>query len=130
MMRMRIIVAAALSLFAAAGCGIPTAPDDVFDEYVAPWWVMLKCCGCHRPARADAERLRKQLLTGLEHPELALRVHFEGTLDTLISGLSTKLTVAIVRRRLGVGFIRSRCPVARIRIEDIDSKHKVVVYRH
>ena len=128
MMRMRIIVAAALSLFAAAGCGIPTAPDDVFDEYVEAYAVgdVEMLWELSSPsARADAERLRKQLLTGLEHPELALRVHFEGTFGVTaadIRSLSPQnffyWAVAIVRRRLGVGFIRSTMRrVARIRIE-------------
>ena len=137
---MRVIVAAVVSLFAVGGCGIPTAPDDVFDEYVEAYAVgdveMLWELSAPS-ARADAERLRKQLLAGLEHPELSLRVHFEGTFGVTAADLRSLSprnffywAVAIVRRRLGVGFIRSTMRrIARIRIEDIDSKHKVVVYR-
>lgn len=135
-----VIAGSALLLLTSVGCGLPRAADDVFDHYIEAYaagdvqvlWELSS-----PSARNDADRVRKQLLVGLEHQELPLRVHFEGTFGVTAEEIRPLTqqqffywAVAMVRRRLGVGFIRSTMRrIARIRIEDIDSKHKVVVYR-
>ena len=123
-----------------AGCSIATSPPDVFDSYIEAYaagdverlWTLSS-----PRARLDSDRVRRELLAGLEHPDMSVRVHFEGMFGVTADQVKPMnrqqffyWAVAMVRRRLGVGFIRSTMRrTARVRIDNIDHRHKVVIYR-
>ncbi len=123
-----------------AGCSIATSPPDVFDSYIEAYaagdveqlWTLSS-----PRARLDSDRVRRELLMGLEHPDMPVRVHFEGTFGVTADQVKPMnrqqffyWAVAMVRRRLGVGFIRSTMRrTTRVRIDTIDHRHKVVIYR-
>jgi len=122
------------------GCGLASSPEGVFDSYIEAYtagdveqlWMLSS-----PKAQQDSDRVRAELLAGLRHEEMPLRIHFEGTFGVTAEDIEPMTrqqffywAVATVRRRLGVGFIRSTMRrVSRIRVETIDARHKVVVYR-
>ena len=122
------------------GCGLARSPGGVFDSYIEAYavgdverlWLLSSPA-----AQRDAERVKRDLLKGLNHPEVPRRVFFEGTFGVtadIIEPMNQQQffywAVALVRRRLGVGFIRSTIRrIARVRIVDLGPGKKVVVYR-
>lgn len=131
---------AAVVVLLGVGCGLPTEPADVFDDYVEAYalgraevlWDLSSPA-----ARDDAKRIKAELMAGLRHPDAAIRLDYEGTFATTaeeIEPMDEKTfftwAVATIRRRLGGGYVRSALSRwVRVRMESLPDGRIVVVYR-
>lgn len=106
-----------LALVLVAGCGgLPSSPEDAFDAYLEAYadgeaqrlWELSA-----PEARADARRLKAELVALLTHEDAVERVKVEGLFGVMaddLEGLGDKeffvWAVGAIRRRIGGPFIR------------------------
>lgn len=130
----------ALLILTAAACGSTMSPSSTFDAYFEAYaagdseqlWALSSTA-----ARADASRVKRELLAGLRSGDGEERTHFEGTFGVtaeVIEPMDERQffdwAVAMIRRRLGAGYVRAFVTrVQRVREETLPDGSVVIVYR-
>ena len=127
-------------VLSAAGCGTTMTPSGTFDAYFEAYaagdaellWALSSPA-----ARADASRVKRELMVGLRSEQADVRTHYEGTfgvtadvIDPMDERQFFDWAVAMIRRRLGPGYVRAFVTrVQRVREETLPDGSVVIVYR-